>query len=134
VIALDTEQLVTALCVMGEEAGRQVARDEVKKELKQVVALIKKGKADPAKKPSLQQLFEACLKGAERLGIAVPEGLLLMAKSLITIEGLARGIDPKVSMLRVATPVLFRAAKPGLKDLVAMGKRLPQVARQFLIR
>ncbi len=131
VIGLDLEQLVDALIAMGEEAGHSTSRDAVKKELKSVINLIKKGRADPAHKPSMQALFEACLKGAERLGIPVPDGLLLMAKSLITIEGLARGIDPKVSLGRIATPVLLRAARPGLGDLLAMGKTLPRIALQM---
>jgi ubiquinone biosynthesis protein len=131
VIALDMEQLIDALIVMGEEDGRTLTRPEVKKELGAVIALVKKGRTDPTKKPSLQQLFEACLKGASRLGIHVPEGLMMMAKSLITIEGLAKGIDPSVSLARVATPVLWRAARPGLKDLMNMGKRLPQLAKQL---
>jgi len=45
-------------------------------------------------------------------GIPVPDGLLMMAKSLLTIEGLARGIDPEVSFARAAGPVLLRAGCP----------------------
>lgn len=131
VLALDLERLIDALRTMGEDVGRTVERDAVRRELKSVIALIKKGREDPAKRPSMQALFEACLKGAERLGIPVPEGLLMMAKSLITIEGLAKGLDPKVSLARVATPVLLRAARPGLGDLAAVARRLPDLARQF---
>ncbi len=54
----------------------------------------------------------------------------MMAKSLLTIEGLARGIDPEVAMARVATPVLFRAAKPGIRDLMAFSKRLPKLMQR----
>lgn len=128
VLALDIEKLVDAL----QEMGPGVAREAIKKELGAVVKLMKRGEQDPEQKATMQQLFEACLKGASRLGIVVPDGLLMMVKSLVTIEGLARGIDPKVSMARVATPVLFRAAKPGVKDVLALGKRLPALARQFL--
>ncbi len=131
VMALDLEQLIDALEVMAHEAEVEVDRERIKKELGSVIRLIKKGQEDPENKPSMQQLFEACLKGAARLGIQVPEGLLLMVKSLITIEGLAKGIDPQVSMARIATPVLFRAARPGLKDIISMGKKLPQVAKTF---
>lgn len=129
VIALDLDQLVDALIVMGAESGRQLTPEEVKKELKVVTNLIKKGREDPSRKPSLQQLFEACLRSAAKLGIEVPEGLLLMVKSLITIEGLAKGIDPAISMARIATPVLLKAAKPGFREIIAMGRRLPQVAK-----
>lgn len=159
VISVDLEQLIDALVVMAEDGGKKVSRPKIEKELQAVMALVKKRSAAPAggsrasartgastvadsnaqqadeaapKKISLQELIESCLRAADRLGIPVPEGLLLMAKSLMTIEGLARGIDPKVSMLRVATPVLFRAARPGFKDFVALAKRLPKIARQYM--
>jgi ubiquinone biosynthesis protein len=131
VITVDLEALIDALVAMGEGEGKKVPRESVRKELKTVIAMVKKGQEDPAKKPSLDQLFEHCLRSAARLGIAVPDGLLMMAKALITIEGLARGIDPKVSLPRVAGPVLFRAARPGIKELWSMGRRMPAVARQL---
>ncbi|MBM4252315.1 MAG: AarF/ABC1/UbiB kinase family protein [Deltaproteobacteria bacterium] len=129
VIALDQEQLIDALVAMGTDVGREVEREDVRKELKTVSGMIKKGRENPAEKASIQELLEACLNSAARLGIAVPDGLLLMAKSLVTIEGLARGIDPQVSLARVATPVLFKAAKPGWKEVVAFGRRLPSMVR-----
>jgi ubiquinone biosynthesis protein len=125
VLALDVERLVDAL----QEMGPGIDRAAIRKELASVVKLIKRGEANPAQKASMQQLFEACLKGAARLGIVVPDGLLLMVKSLVTIEGLARGIDPKVSLARIATPVLFRAAKPNLGDVLNLSKRLPALAK-----
>ena len=128
-IALDQEQLIDALVAMGEDVGRDVDREEVREELKTVSAMIKRGRENPAQKASLQATLEACLNSAASLGIAVPDGLLLMAKSLVTIEGLARGIDPQVSLARVATPVLFKAAKPGWKEVVAFGRRLPAMVR-----
>ena len=131
VLALDQEGLVDALIAMAATDGTMVSRSAVKKELKSLITLFKKGQTEGGKKPSLQQMFEACLKAAERLKIAVPPGLLLMVKSLITIEGLAKGIDPKVSMGRIATPVLLRAARPGVKDFFEMGKKLPQLTRMF---
>jgi ubiquinone biosynthesis protein len=134
VLALDLDRLIDALVQMGEDGGQKVGREEIKKELKTVIALIKAGREDPTKKPSIHALFEACLRGASRLGIPIPEGLLMMAKSLITIEGLARGLDPKVSLGRIATPVLFRAARPGLADVVAIGRKLPTLAKQMLHR
>lgn len=134
VLALDLERLIDALMTMGTEGGQSVSREDVRKELKSVITMIKAGREDPTKKPSIHALFEACLRGAGRLGIPIPEGLLMMAKSLITIEGLARGLDPQVSLGRVATPVLFRAARPGFSDVVAIGRKLPALAKQMLNR
>ncbi len=131
VIALDLERLIDALIAMADESGQTVTRAEVKKELSTVINMIKEGKKPEGKKASFQKLFEACMNAADRLGIDVPDGLLLMAKSLITIDGLAKGIDPKVSMLRIASPVLFRASRPGFKDFVALGKKLPKIAEMM---
>ena len=79
----------------------------------------------------MQELIEICFQSAGKLGIPVPDGLLMLAKSLVTIEGLAKGIDPEISMARVASPVLFKAARPEVKDLIAMTKKLPKIAGQF---
>lgn len=134
VLLLDLEQLIDALIEMGADAGKEIGREAVRKELKNLIAMVKRAKENPEKKPSMQAQLEAALKAADRLGIRVPQGLLLMAKSLITIEGLAKGIDPTVSLGRVATPVLLRAARPGFKDLVAIGMKLPGLAKQFFVK
>ena len=131
IVSLDLEELISALKAMGDEAGKEVSREAIRSELKSVIDMIKPSEEQKGNRPSLQVLFEACLAGAERLGIPVPDGLLLMAKSLITIEGLARGIDPDVALARVAAPVLFKAAQPGLKDLWSLGRSLPRLARQL---
>jgi len=134
VLLLDLDQLVEALIDMAKESGKEVRREAVMKELKNLIAMVKRAKENPEKRPSMQAMLEAALKAADRLGIKVPQGLLMMAKSLITIEGLAKGIDPKISLGRVATPVLFRAAKPGMKDIMAIGMKLPSIARQFFVK
>ncbi len=134
VLLLDLDQLVEALIEMANDSGKEVPRAAVMKELKNLIAMVKRAKENPEKRPSMQAMLEAALKAADRLGIKVPQGLLLMAKSLITIEGLAKGIDPKISLGRVATPVLLKAAKPGMKDIMAIGMKLPSLARQFFIK
>ncbi|MFW7377799.1 MAG: ABC1 kinase family protein [Oligoflexus sp.] len=133
VMAANMERLIDTLEEMALEHDVEVDRDEIEQEIRRMADHIKLGKEE-GRKPSLQELLEMCLKSAESLQIPVPEGLLLMAKSLLTIEGLARGIDPEVAMGRIATPVLLRAAKPGLKDLMAFSKRLPKMASQILKR
>lgn len=129
-LAVDMEKLVAALHAIAEEGGSSVALEEITAAMKKLAEKIK-AKKDAHEKMALQDLLDECLKAAEKLGIPIPDGLLLMAKSLLTIEGLARGIDPNISMARVATPVLLRAARPSLKDLLYMGKRMPVVARKM---
>jgi ubiquinone biosynthesis protein len=131
VIALDMERLIDVLLEMAREGGRTVRKTKVRKEMMRLSQLVKRGEENPDQKPGLHELIEASLDAAARLDIPIPSGLLLMAKSLITIEGLAKGIDPDVSLKRIATPVLFKAARPTIDDVVAMAKRLPTMVKKL---
>jgi ubiquinone biosynthesis protein len=123
VIARDIQRLAQALVDMATAGGIEVSRDEVLKELKKLAQAIQKERQDQSKKSlSLQQLISGSLRAAERLRIPIPNGLLMMSKALVTIEGLSKGIDPKVSLARIAVPVLFKAARPGMRDLFNMAK------------
>jgi ubiquinone biosynthesis protein len=107
VIALDIDRLAG---VLGTMAGPELDQAKVAKELRKLGQKLKQ------KPVGMAQTLNECLNLAARLKIAMPPNLLLMAKALITIEGLAKGIDPKVSLKLIAAPVLLRAAKPGLRD------------------
>ncbi len=129
VMARDLERLITALQDLAKDADKKTDRNKIRKELQSVAKLVKDGD-EKGERPTLQQILEACLKSADRLRIPVPTGLLMMAKSLVTIEGLARGIDPKVSLAMVAGPVLWRAAQPGLGDVLGLAKQLPGILKR----
>ena len=136
VISLDLDSLIDALKVYAENTSEiELEDDSVREELKRFIELAKttSGSEDQKdkKKPRLDELFDAAIEGAQRLGINVPKGLILMAKSLITIEGLAKGIDPDVSLKYVAAPVLLRVAKPRVKDFMSLGKTLSQKNSSF---
>jgi ubiquinone biosynthesis protein len=125
VIGLDMDGLIEVLQDMARDGGRgEIPVKKIRKELKKVITLAKKGRTDDQPKAKLNELLDAALSSADRLDIPVPSGLLMMAKSLVTVEGLAKGLDPNVSMKMIATPVLFRAAQPRLKDLFSMGKKI----------
>lgn len=129
---VDMERLIDVLLSMADQKQIQVDRHAVATEIRAVAQLIQDHR-DRGSQPALDELLEASLRGAERLGIPVPEGLLLMAKSLLTVEGLARGIDPDLSFARVAGPVFFKAAKPSLTEVLSMGVRLPQFVKKTLM-
>lgn len=129
VMSRDIEKLISALQDLAKDADQKTDRNKIRKELQSVVQMVKDGDAK-GEKPTLQQILEACLKSADRLRIPVPTGLLMMAKSLVTIEGLARGIDPKVSLAMVAGPVLWRAAQPGFSDVLGLAKQLPGILKR----
>lgn len=134
-MTLDLERLIDVLQKMGSETrGVMIDREKIRLELKKLSELVKSGKKPDGEPPGLNALMEAALEAADRLGITMPNGLLLMAKSLLTIEGLARGIDADVAFGRVAGPVLFRAASPQLSDVFHMVKTLPRLAGKWLGR
>ena len=128
-MAGNLEKLVECLAAMAEEHQVEVDHAAIEAEIDSIREMVN-SKHEAKEKQNLQELLEACLTSAERLSIPVPDGLLMMAKSLLTIEGLARGIDPEIAMARVATPVLFRAAKPGFRDIVAFSKRIPKLMKR----
>jgi ubiquinone biosynthesis protein len=133
VMALDIEKLIDVLGEMGREStGKTVDRDKIRTELRRLINLVDESKSVNGEMPALTQMIEAALEGADRLGIPMPAGLLLMAKSLMTIEGLARGIDADVPFAMVAGPVLFRAADPSLGDMLALMRQVPNIMRRFL--
>jgi ubiquinone biosynthesis protein len=122
VIARDITRLAQALVDMAELAGETVSLQEVERELKGLSKALQNEKAEGSKKMSLQKLISSALKSAEKLKIPVPTGLLMMSKALVTIEGLSRGIDPRISMARIAAPILLRASRPGIRDFFNLAK------------
>ncbi len=133
VISADLDALIDALRVYGEKNSDEIIDPEtIRRELGKFIKLLKPGnqqennsgevKKNVRAKPRLDQLFDAALEGADRIGIRVPKGLVIMAKSLLTIEGLAKGIDPDISLKYIAGPVLIRAAKPSFGDLWSLGQ------------
>ncbi|WP_141735595.1 ABC1 kinase family protein [Oligoflexus tunisiensis] len=126
----DMQRLIDVLVNIGEEHDVHCERADVEAELRKVSSLIQEHR-EAGTQASMEELLEAALRGSENLGIPVPDGLLMMAKSLLTIEGLARGIDPEVSFARAAGPVLLKAARPNLKEVIGMGRRLPHLVKKM---
>ena len=132
-VSFDRERLVSALFAISLDHGQEIRREDINDEIDLIVADLGIGGEKP-KKVEMALLFEKVLASADKLGIPIPEGLLLMIKSLLTIEGLARGIDPGVSLGKIAMPLLWRAAKPQWSDVVEISKNLPRIAGQWLHR
>ena len=56
----------------------------------------------------VNQLFQV----AYRHRIHVPASTTVLIKSLVTIEGVARSLDPELNMVNKALPVVFRSLLP----------------------
>lgn len=133
VVRKDLDLLANALVSMGAASGRKdLSKERVLKELQKLAKTFQNSKTETKKaKKNLPAILNECLGACDRLDLPVPQNLLLLAKSLLTIEGLAKGLDPEISLGKAAFPYLFKAMKPGFGDLFAMGKNIGFFARAF---
>lgn len=90
----------------------------------------------------LGQLFAV----TERFGMETQTQLLLLQKTMVMVEGVARDLDPDVNMWNAAKPVLedwmrknigpegiFRDLKSTVDILSGLGPRLPQAAERLVM-
>ncbi len=133
VVRRDLDKLAKALLDMGHSLKRRdLTQDRIKLELKKLAQILEAAKQEKGKsKVTLPLLLNESLAACDRLTLPVPQNLLLMAKALLTIEGLAKGLDPEASIGKAAFPYLFKAMNPGLGDLLAMGKNLVFFAKNL---
>jgi ubiquinone biosynthesis protein len=132
VISMNMERLIDVLQELAKATtGADIDRLTIRTELKDLQQLIETQSAG-GDVSGLNAMINHALEAADRLGIKMPEGLLMMAKSLVTIEGLARGLDRNVAFGRVAAPVLLKAARPGFQEMVDLVKQVPKITRRWL--
>lgn len=108
-----------------------IARDEpltekqthlLKSELEDLESWAKERKLK--KEPvTLAGFVNRALAAAEKVELDLPSSLLLMVKTLVTIEGVAKGLDTNISLTKVGLPVLLRAFRPSMSDFLgSIGK------------
>ena len=133
ILTLDKEKLVQAILELVHHQGqKKVTFAKVQKEVDHVIAETKKGNGKEKPIKSLGQAIEICVLAAERLKVSLPEGLILMIKTLITVEGLTKNIDSDISMLHAAIPVLLRTAKPSSSDFLKLLWKSPRFLKKII--
>jgi ubiquinone biosynthesis protein len=65
--------------------------------------------ADPSR---LEALVDEILRVARRHGVDLPSETLVLVKTLVTIEGVARALDPELDVVVTALPILLRSLAP----------------------
>ena len=134
-LTMDKERLVDALHDLVKHQGQtKLNREKITREVERVIAGTQKKSLKNNSKPirSIAASIEVCMLAAEKLKIQLPEGLILMIKTLITVEGLAKNIDADISMLHAAIPVLLRTAKPSGTDLLKLLWKSPHLIKKML--
>ena len=58
-----------------------------------------------------------------RHGILLPESTTLLIKTLVTIEGVARALDPEINVVVKAVPIVLRSLAPAWPGLPSWLRR-----------
>lgn len=100
-----------------------------------------------ASKISMGRLLTYLFEVTERFGMETRTELILLQRTMVVVEGVARSLDPHINIWSVARPVVETYIKESvgpqavLRDLVRtalvlsrFGPKLPQIAEEFLIR
>lgn len=104
-IARDVDAVISSLLEFGtlpSDFDRQSFKNEI-------VAQFKEKQCAGA---SLDELVNQLFAIAHRHQIYVPQSTTLLIKTLVTIEGVARSLDPELSVVSVAAPVILRSLTP----------------------
>jgi ubiquinone biosynthesis protein len=109
VIAKDLDRLCDVLLSLSPS---QQTSAIIKKELQKLKKKLKDEK-------NLGILIPTALQTAEKLGLGVPDSLILMMRTLLCLDSLAKNLDPEISLAKIATPILLRHYRPGLIQLVS---------------
>lgn len=71
------------------------------------------GRGDEAESPSrLEELVNGLFRVAYAHDLYLPPSTTLLIKTLVTIEGVARSLDPDINVLTTAVPILLRSLAP----------------------
>jgi ubiquinone biosynthesis protein len=116
-ISRDADKVVSALLEFGEvptdfdiqKFKADVATVVVSHKDRVAAQLLGKGENEGE---ALEKLVSELFATSDRHGIYVPSEVSVLIKALVTIEGVARSLDPDLNVVRVATPVLLSALTP----------------------
>lgn len=101
----DRDRLARCLYELGTPS-RSTKYDKFEKGIQELLDDAKKTGIDNLR---LDQMVNRLLATARQNGIHIPNRYVLMIRSCLVIEGVAKSLDPKISMFKVATPIVARS-------------------------
>ncbi|MEN8182460.1 MAG: AarF/UbiB family protein [Myxococcota bacterium] len=85
----------------------------LQKDRRKVLARVTGAQAEePDTSYRLEDTVDQLLRVAHRHGIALPTSTTLLIKTLVTIEGVARSLDPEINVVVTAIPIVLRSLTP----------------------
>jgi len=101
----DRDRLAKSLYDLGIPS-KKTKYDEFEKQIQQMLDDVKAKGIDNIR---MDQLVNKLLTVARKNGIVIPNRYILMIRSCLVIEGVAKSLDPKISIFNVAAPIVAKS-------------------------
>lgn len=90
----------------------------------------------PLGKMNFEKIFYGCIDVAKRSNLKFPASIVLFGKSLVTMDGFCREIDPKFNVVKNAKPYVHKIVKQKIapKKIVKQAKEAALQYHQMLVR
>jgi ubiquinone biosynthesis protein len=105
VLKRDRDSLAKALFALGTPS----AHTDYAKFEGDIQTLLDDVKKQGIDKLRMDQMVNRLLVIARKNGLVIPNRYVMMIRSCVIIEGVARALDPKISMFEIATPIVTRS-------------------------
>lgn len=105
ILKRDREKLAKTLYELGTP-GKRTKYDHFEKQIQELLDDVKK---EGIKTIRMDQLVNRLLAVARKNFIVIPNRYILMIRSCLVIEGVAKSLDPNVSVFEIATPIVAKS-------------------------
>jgi ubiquinone biosynthesis protein len=125
--------------------GRPTKKVDMREYRAEVSMLAEKYLGKPLKEIELSAMIKDLVDGALKYGIEIPTDFMLVGKSLMTIEGIGKQLDPNLDVFGEASPYFFELLKAryspqrlgnelwrGVEQLSRVGYDMPMQVREVL--
>jgi ubiquinone biosynthesis protein len=125
--------------------GRPTKKVDMREYRAEVSMLAEKYLGKPLKEIDLSAMIRDLVQGALKYGIEIPTDFMLVGKSLMTIEGIGKQLDPDLDVFGEATPYFIELLKAryspqrlgnelwrGVEQLSRAGYDMPMQVREVL--
>lgn len=121
VLKRDRKQLAKALYELGTP-GKKTKFDVFEKEIQALLDEMKQTGPDNVR---LDETVNRLLQIARKNGVHVPNRYVMMMRSCLLIEGVAKSLDPQLSLFKVATPIVAKSLMKSYNPLNIFRRLIP---------
>jgi ubiquinone biosynthesis protein len=125
--------------------GRPTRKVDMREYRAEVSVLAEKYLGKPLKDIDLSAMIRDLVQGSLKFGIEIPTDFMLVGKTLMTIEGIGKQIDPELDIYGTATPLFYELLRAryspqrlgnelwrGIEQISRAGYDMPMQLREVL--